>query len=186
MAERVCPWWLAYVLDNPLRRLVHNPGAILDGLVNPGDTVVDLGCGSGLFTLELVRQVGEDGQVIAVDIQDEMLQRVGRRAKRARLAPRIRLHRSQPHSIGLDQRADFVLAFAKVHEVPDQRAFLSQARVLLKPTARFLLVEPKLHVSGEAFETTVETASDVGLELLASPEVRLSRAALFALRESGG
>jgi hypothetical protein len=32
----VCPWWLAYTFDNPLRRLLHNPEKLLAGLVEEG------------------------------------------------------------------------------------------------------------------------------------------------------
>jgi predicted RNA methylase len=46
-----CPWWLCYAFDNPLRRIIHNPEQILSGLVRPGMQVVDLGCGTGVFTI---------------------------------------------------------------------------------------------------------------------------------------
>jgi tRNA/tmRNA/rRNA uracil-C5-methylase (TrmA/RlmC/RlmD family) len=55
MAEHVCLWWLAYLFDNPLRRLVHNPRSLWEGLVNDGDSAIDLGCGLGFFTLALAR-----------------------------------------------------------------------------------------------------------------------------------
>ena len=73
MHGRVCPSWLAFVLNNPLRKLLQNPEKILKGLVQEGQTAVDLGCGPGFFTLPLARMVGESGRVIAVDLQSKML-----------------------------------------------------------------------------------------------------------------
>ena len=59
-------------------------------------------------------------------------------------------------------------------------SFLQEVRGLLKPTAHFLLVEPKLHVSAEAFLKTVEIARSVGLQPVSEPKVAISRAQLFA------
>jgi hypothetical protein len=67
-----------------------------------------------------------------------------------------------------------------VHEVPDQQALLSEVRNLLKPEARFLLVEPKIHVTASDFQKTVNIARTIGLKPGAEPKVRLSRAVLFA------
>ncbi len=41
--------------------------------LKPGDTVCDLGCGNGFYTVKIAKLVGERGRVIAVDIQREML-----------------------------------------------------------------------------------------------------------------
>ena len=39
----VCPWWGGYFIDNPLRRLFHNPEKIVGPYVQPGMTVMDVG-----------------------------------------------------------------------------------------------------------------------------------------------
>ena len=49
--DHVCPWWFAYTFDNPLRRLVHNPEKMLQKFIKEGDTVVDIGCGMGYFSI---------------------------------------------------------------------------------------------------------------------------------------
>src|SRR5512146_1437322 len=101
MVEHVCPWWLAYSFDNPLRRLLHDPARLLGPHVRPGMTALDVGCGMGHFTLGLARLVGEGGLVIAADLQERMLARTEARARRAGLAGRIRLHRCEPGALGL-------------------------------------------------------------------------------------
>ena len=73
MDEHTCPWWLGYSFDNPLRRIIHNPARMLGTMVEEGQTVVDIGCGLGFFTLALAQMVGAHGKVIALDIQSEML-----------------------------------------------------------------------------------------------------------------
>ena len=60
---RVCPWWGGYFIDNRLRRLLHDPQKILRPYVKPGMTAMDIGCGMGLFSIEMARLVGDNGQV---------------------------------------------------------------------------------------------------------------------------
>ena len=177
--EHTCPWWLAYTFDNPLRRMLHDPEKIFKGLVGPGQTAIDIGCGMGYFTLGLARMVGPEGRVIAVDIQEQMLRRVKKRAERGGLSSRIRLHQCGPDSLGLSDQADFILAFWMAHEVKDRPGFLREVRDLMKPGARFLVAEPLIHVSAADLQKTVDLALEAGLELIARPVIGWSRAALF-------
>lgn len=39
MAPHVCPWWGSYFIDNPFRRLLHRPEAILAHYIQPGMAV---------------------------------------------------------------------------------------------------------------------------------------------------
>jgi 2-polyprenyl-3-methyl-5-hydroxy-6-metoxy-1,4-benzoquinol methylase len=114
----VCPWWLCYTFDNPLRRLVHNPERILGPYVRPGDRVIDIGPGMGYFTLPLARRVGPGGCVTAIDIQAEMLSVLMARARRRGVPNVIRPHLATRDSLGRHEPADFILAFWMLH--PDK------------------------------------------------------------------
>lgn len=176
-----CPWWLCFIFDNPLRRLLHNPEQILGGLIGAGQIVADVGCGMGYFSVPMAKLVGEGGRVLAIDLQQEMLDALRRRAARQNVDACIHYHLAQPGRIGLAEPVDFVLAFWMVHEVRDPAAFLAEIKGMLKPGGRFLMVEPKIHVSQACFEKNVEIARAVGLEPVARPGVSASRAVLFAL-----
>ena len=179
MGSHVCPWWAGYFIDNPLRRMLHNPEAILGRYVRPGMTATDLGCGMGFFSIAMARIVGDQGRVIAVDVQQQMLDVLQRRAEKSSVASRIRAHRAETDCLGIDTSVDFALAFAVVHEVSDTERFLAQVCSCLKPEARFLVAEPRFHVSAEAFQRMLALARGVGLVVIEEPAVRLSRAVVL-------
>jgi len=180
MSERVCPWWGGYFIDNPLRRLLHDPEKILGPYVQPGMTAMDVGCGMGFFTIAMARIVGDAGKVVAVDLQQKMLDVLVKRAEKAGVADRIEARRCEAENLGSDTTVDFVLAFAMVHEVPETTRFLEQVHGCLKPGGKFLVAEPRLHVPGKAFEAMVKIAEEVGFRLSDQPHVWGCRAALFA------
>ena len=76
MAQRVCPWWIGYLLASPLRRLLQDPAAILGPYVAEGMTVLEPGPGMGFFTLDIARKLGPCGRVIAVDVEPRMIERL--------------------------------------------------------------------------------------------------------------
>jgi ubiquinone/menaquinone biosynthesis C-methylase UbiE len=177
--EHVCPWWFCFIFDNFLRKLLHNSEEILRPYVVEGNTILDIGPGMGYFSIPLARMVGEKGKVIAADIQPEMLEALRRRARRAGVEQQVITHLSKAESLGLDRQFDFVLAFWMVHEVPNHLAFFEEIKSLLKPSGKFLLAEPVLHVNQAMYEKTVKTAESVGLVLKEKPKISLSRSALF-------
>jgi predicted methyltransferase len=67
-----------------------------------------------------------------------------------------------------------------VHELPDQSAFFAEAKAILKPGGRLLVVEPPFHVSKKDFAATVERARTVGLREVSRPRMLLDRAVLLA------
>lgn len=179
MAEHVCPPWLWFLLINPFRSWAQNPRKLLGSYVKKGYMALDAGCGPGYFTIAMADLVGEEGLVIAADIDAEMLERVRRRAEKAGVMSRIRLHLGQKDRLGIKDKVDFALAFWTIHEVRDQDRFFNEIRSSMKPNATFLLVEPKLHVPENIFKGMVETALKAGLFPWSEEKISLSRAVLF-------
>ena len=185
LQRMVCPWWCCYTFDNPLRKLLHNPEAILSPYIRPGSTVIDVGAGMGYFSIPLARLVGPAGHVTAIDIQAKMLEALVSRARRRGVSERIKPHLANSDSLGNHSKADFVIAFWMVHEVPNQSAFLAEMFGFLKPEGLFLLAEPIFHVSKKSFLRTMNIANGIGFIVKDMPKIRLSRSVLFGRNENG-
>lgn len=183
--HHVCPWWLAYTFDNPLRRLIHKPEKIFSGFVNEGMTVMDIGCGMGYFTIALAEIVGDNGRVIAVDLQQQMLDIMLKRASRKGLDKRITPHRTDTVILGVKTPLDFVLAFWMIHEVPDPDNFFSQIVPLLKPAAKVLYAEPVFHVSEDKYKKILAAATRNGLKIFKDLAIGFSRATLLTASIEG-
>lgn len=182
MPKRVCPWWIGYLLINPLRRFIQDPSTILSPYVREGMTVLEPGPGMGFFTLELARLVGPAGRVIAVDIQRKMLDKLQRRAAKRRLWERVEVRLVEKGSMALNdlkEKIDFAVAFAVVHEMPSASAFFREIAETLKPGASLLFAEPRGHVKIPQFEAELKAAEDAGLAVLERPSIRRSHTVLL-------
>ena len=186
MAGHVCPWWGGYFIDNSLRRWLHNPEKILSPYVQPDMTVLDVGCGMGMFSIAMARLVGDRGRVIAVDLQQRMLDVLMKRASAAGVAHRITAHRCERTSIGISEPVDFALSFYSAHEVPDGRRLLGEIHSCVRPAGQLLVVEPKGHVTARRFESMVVWAEEIGWVVQDRPHIRLSRAVVLGKQHRAG
>ncbi|MBM4161405.1 MAG: class I SAM-dependent methyltransferase [Ignavibacteria bacterium] len=180
--RHVCPWWLGYFLASPLRRLLENPEQIVGPYVREGMTVLDVGPGMGYFSLPMARMVGEDGRVICVDIQGKMLESLRKRARRAGLLGRIETRLASESSLDLDDVSgtiDFTLAFAVVHETPDQTLLFGEIQSAMKSSALMLLCEPTGHVTRQDFDETLAFAHGAGFETVQVLKMKRNRSVLL-------
>lgn len=179
MAKSVCPWWLAYTFDNPLRRIFHKPEKIFAPYLREGMTAVDIGCGMGYFSIGMAGIVGETGKIISVDLQQKMLDILMKRARKAGVAGRIATFLCDGVNIGIDENVDFALMFWMAHETPDELSILKQVHSILKESGRLLLAEPKMHVTLREFKETLSLAQESGFKITGSPEIYFSHAAVL-------
>ena len=173
--KRICPVERAGGLDNSVRKLLQNPRKILNPYIHEGMIVLDLGCGPGVFSIEIAKLIGDSGKVIAADLQEGMLDKVRQKIKGIKLEQRITLHKCKEDSIDLTEKVDFVLAFYVVHEVPDHDNLFKELKSVLKPNGQLLIVEPKVHVSKKTFVLMIDKIKSIGFEIEDRPNVFFSR-----------
>lgn len=179
-SPRVCPAKLAGTLDSNLRKIFQDPNKILSPYIKEGMTVLDMGCGPGFFSVEIAKMVGPNGKVIAVDLQEEMLQILKKKIQGTELESRVKLVKADEDKINVTDKVDFILTFFMVHEVEDKDKLFSQLRSVLKDDGKFLIVEPKrVHVSTEAFKLTLKKAEENGFNVQMGPKHLFSQSAIL-------
>ncbi|MFA5074179.1 MAG: class I SAM-dependent methyltransferase [Nitrospirota bacterium] len=182
MAHRVCPYWIGFFLNNPLRRFWHNPEEILQPFIKNGMNVLDIGSAMGFFALPMARMAGQNGKVVCVDVQEKMLLALQKNARKAQLSDRIIIRACKSDSLnlgGFEGTIDFAIAFAVVHEVSHPRLFFADILRALKPGASCLIAEPKGHVSVREFEHSVAIAQQAGLPVSGNPKIKRCHAVLL-------
>jgi ubiquinone/menaquinone biosynthesis C-methylase UbiE len=109
--------------------------------VKPSDVVCDMGCGNGFYTLKLARLVGENGRVIAVDIQREMLGMLEENARQDGIENIETVLGSVIDPKLPEGALDLVLLVDVYHEFSHPEQMLAAIRKSLKPNGRIALVE---------------------------------------------
>lgn len=171
--DETCPYWVGFLIDNPVRRLFVNPNALLQ-FATPGAKVADVGCGHGSNALLMAESVGAHGRVWAVDVSPKMLARTRARAVDRKLADRISFAQCTPTDPGLPEgELDFVLLSAVLHECPDTRQTLQGVFRSLRSGGRMLLVEPPGHVSACKLAIETSIAIELGFRNVAQVNVGL-------------
>ena len=112
--------------------------ALAEAALQPGESVLDIACGTGLATLPAARSVGPDGRVLATDISETMVQMTRDAAGGDGLhwvvAERMD---AEALSVGADS-FDAALCVLGLMYVPDPVAALKQVRNALRPGGRFV------------------------------------------------
>lgn len=129
-------------LDRPEREQQENPAKVMDALeLHSGDVAADLGAGTGYFTFRMAPVVGPTGRVLAVDIQDEMLNALRKRASTLNVSnvEVIKASETDPHLPA--NAVDLVLFVDVYHELSYPFEVMSKVRDSLKPGGRVVFVE---------------------------------------------
>jgi ubiquinone/menaquinone biosynthesis C-methylase UbiE len=116
--------------------------------VEPGDRVLELCCGTGGQTLQLLERAGSSGRVVALDISRKALDTLASKAVHAK--QRLSLVESSLDNFGSSlqalglQRGSFDLVFCAygLYYSPDTQKTLAEARSWLKPDGRIVVVGP--------------------------------------------
>ena len=161
---RPYPAPLRDLLDHPVRMRYRDPVATLGPFgLGPGETVLDLGCGTGTFTVEMARQVGGEGRVHAVDIQASMVEAARARVESAGFASRVDFHHCGAYRLPLERHSvDVAVAIGALSEMPQPLSALEELRRVLKPSGRLAVSEEMPHIGYVPQQTVRRWLGEVG------------------------
>jgi ubiquinone/menaquinone biosynthesis C-methylase UbiE len=115
------------------RRKWQNPEAILTNIgVKPGITFVDVGCGTGFFTIPAAQMIGDSGKVFAMDINADFITRLQERANIEHIN-NLSVSVGRAEDLVLcDQCADIVFFGIVLHDFQDTAKVLENAKKMVK------------------------------------------------------
>jgi precorrin-6B methylase 2 len=131
------PW-----LERPEREVEERSQLLIEALeIKRGQTIADLGAGSGYYTFRIAPLVGEQGKVLAIDVEPRMLRIVSERAKRDGIA-NVFTVLSTPSDPNLPASSVDLLFMVDVyHELEFPLEMMLKVREALKPGGRVALIE---------------------------------------------
>jgi len=159
--------------------------------IQPGEQVLDVGCGTGTLAIEVARRVGTTGRVVGVDPGEEQVARARKKAAR-RYAPiefQIGVIEQLPFP---DQTFNVVFSTLMMHHLPAslKRQGLAEITRVLKPGGRLIIADFKrkqertgqaarFHAGGSSMHDLAALVSDAGFEHLETEEMRPLRFSAF-------
>lgn len=141
-------------LGDPRQRLVEV------GL-EPGQAILDFGCGIGSYAIPAAQIVGDSGVVYALDIHPLAVETVERRARKENL-DNVETIQSDGDTGLPDESVDAILLYDVLHSVPDKGGLLRELHRVLKYDG-FLSVVPD-HMEEDVFLATVQDGNLFSLQ----------------------
>lgn len=122
-------------LESPLRYRFSNPEKLVRASgVKPGQTVLEVGCGSGFFTPSIAKLVGDRGTVHSIDLHPASVEETGRKVRELNLT-HVRVSKVNAHDTGLDGGSfDLILLYGVIPSpVISMEQLCKELHRLLKP-----------------------------------------------------
>lgn len=137
------PQALTQLIDHPLRRKFIQPPdktAIRHG-IRPGMCVLEVGPGTGTYTLAAARRVGPEGKAVAIDIEPKIIERLNRRI-RAEGVVNLEARVADVYDLPFDDGIfDLIFMITVIGEIPDVPRALAEFHRVLKPDGRLVFSE---------------------------------------------
>jgi ubiquinone/menaquinone biosynthesis C-methylase UbiE len=159
--------------------------------IQPGEQVLDVGCGTGTLALEATRRVGTTGCVVGIDPSQQQIGRACSKAARRKLPVEFQIGVIEKLPFP-DQTFDVVLSTLMMHHLPAplKRQGLAEIARVLKPGGRLVIADfkPKrerqgqvarFHAGGTSMQDLAAMVSDAGFESLEMEEMQPLRFSAF-------
>lgn len=125
------------------REWAYRKKAVQELNLKAGDTVVEIGCGTGLNFPQLQQAVGPEGKIIGVDLTDAMLDRARNRVEENGW-PNVELVQSDAAGFQFPEKVDGIISTFAITLVPEFDAVVHRGCRALKPGKRWVILDFKM------------------------------------------
>lgn len=159
--------------------------------IQPGDAVLDVGCGTGTLAIEVARRVSRAGRVAGVDPGAEQITRARAKATRHHLPIEFQIGAIEQLPFP-DQTFDVVLSTLMMHHLPAplKRQGLAEIARVLKPGGHLVIADfthkqerqgraVRFHAGGSRMHDLAAIVSDAGFSEVETEEMRPARFSAF-------
>ncbi|MCP4035968.1 MAG: methyltransferase domain-containing protein [bacterium] len=133
--------WLEGIPETAIESFAGTGNPFAMGLMKPGERVVDVGSGAGIDSLIAAKQVGDEGEVVGVDMTPGMLDRARRAASQAG-AQNVEFREGHMEALPFeDAWADVIISNGVLNLAPDKNAVLQEFERVLGPNGRLQIAD---------------------------------------------
>lgn len=125
------------------REYAYRKKAVNAMALQQGDTVVDIGCGTGLNFPLLQHVVGEKGKIIGVDLTDAMLKRARQRIKKEGWT-NVELVQADAATFQFTEQVDGIISTFALSMMPDLNKIVENGASSLSPGSRWVVLDLKM------------------------------------------
>jgi ubiquinone/menaquinone biosynthesis C-methylase UbiE len=160
------PQWMANLIDHPLRRKFQPPyeTAVRHG-IEPGMTVLEVGPGSGTYTVGAAQRLGEKGKLVTIDIEPKMIERTERKLQAEGIG-NVEARVADVYDLPFDdQTFDVAYMIAVIGEIPDPDRAMHEFHRVLKTSGTMVFSELFMDPDYPLAQTLIRKASAAGFRL---------------------
>jgi Methylase involved in ubiquinone/menaquinone biosynthesis len=161
--------FVEYILDSDLRCKGQPPERVISRSgVQKGMTILEIGCGSGTYTIQAAQTVGKSGKVFALDIKPQALLRLNNKLTQnqnpeaGEICPMLENACKLPLS---DESCDLVFMVSVLQEIPNRRKALEEIWRVLKPNGILAVTEVMVDPDYPLKRTTIRNGEDAGFTI---------------------
>ena len=134
----------AYIamLENPQRDSEQKPKEVLAALgIKAGETIADIGAGSGYFAFKFAPLVGNNGRVYAVDINSDMILFMNRHIRDHKLKNVVTVLSAPDDPLLMDASIDRFFICNTWHHIPNKSQYMALMKKMLKPGGQIVIID---------------------------------------------
>ena len=180
LRPRAIPFGWSWLLENPWRKSYRDPERVAEQCgIRPTDTVLEIGCGSGLFTRSLATRCAK---LIAHDLEPRYVAQT--KAKTSDLS-HVEYLVCDARDLQLDGVADVIVLISVLPEIPQPVLALEACRRALKPGGRIVIGEELFEPEYVTSRQIDAYARAVGLEVVKHEGNAWAYLNTYALKSAG-